>query len=210
MRKGFKLILTTGVLALAAGVGTLVLSASSHEGRGFGPMHGMRHGHMGMGHGMGTGHGMMSAGPNSATAAEIGDIHELLDNHDRITRKVVNLPYGIRTITESEDPRIARTIKVHVANMGERVSAGKDPRLPIESPALRAIFKNKDKIKTTYETTDKGVIVVQTSGDPETVAVLQKHASEVSELVRGGMRALHTAMMRNGGMMHGEGMHGRR
>jgi hypothetical protein len=48
--------------------------------------------------------------------------------------------------------------------------------------------------------------VVQTSSDPATVAVLQKHASEVSELVGGGMRALHTAMMKNGGM-HGK-MHG--
>ena len=113
-------------------------------------------------------------------------------------RTVVNLPNGIRTVTESDDPRIARIIKEHVANMGERVSAGKDPGLPIESPALRAIFKYKDKITTTVETTAKGSIVVQTSSDPETVAVLQKHASEVSDLVRGGVPALHTAMMRTG------------
>jgi hypothetical protein len=71
---------------------------------------------------------------------------------------------------------------------------------------MRAIYRNKDKIKTTVETTDKGVIVVQTSADPGTVAVLQQHASEVSDLVRGGMAALHTAMMRNGGM-HGAGGH---
>jgi hypothetical protein len=39
--------------------------------------------------------------------------------------------------------------------------------------------------------------------------VLQQHASEVSDLVRGGMAALHTAMMRNGGMHGGHaGMHG--
>ena len=154
-----------------------------------------------MGHGM-MGHGMMGAGPNSATAAEMGDIHELLDNHDRIRRTVVNLPNGIRTVTESDDPRIARIIKEHVASMGERVSAGKDPGLPIESPALRAIFKYKDKITTTVETTAKGSIVVQTSSDPEAVAVLQKHASEVSDLVRGGMPALHTAM--HGRMLRGK------
>ncbi len=201
MQKRTKLIITTGLLALAASLGTLAYSASPHEGRGFGPMHGMRHGPMGMGH------GMMSGGPNSATTAEMDDIHELLDNHDRITRKVVNLPDGIRTVTESDDPRMARIIKEHVASMGERVSAGKDPGLPIESPALRAIFKDKDKIKTTHEATDKGIIVIQTSSDPETVAVLQKHAAEVSDLVRGGMRALHSAMMRNG-PMHRGGMHG--
>lgn len=202
MRTRNKLIVTTGVLALAVGVGTFVFSASSHEGGGFGPMHRMRHGFMGMGH------GMMGSGPNSATAAEMGGIHDLLDNYDRIRRSVVNLPDGIRTVTELDDPRIARIIKEHVAAMGQRVSAGKDPGLPIESPALRAIFENKDKIKTSVEATDKGAIVVQTSSDPETVAVLQKHASEVSDLVRGGMRALHTAMMKNGGMVQGQGMHG--
>jgi hypothetical protein len=120
---------------------------------------------------------------------------------------VTNLPDGIRTVTESDDPQIARILKEHVASMGERVGAGNDPGLPIKSPALHAIFRNKDKIKTTVETIDKGIIVVQTSSDHETVAVLQQHASEVSDLVRGGMLAVQTAMMRNGGMMHGGGMH---
>jgi hypothetical protein len=43
--------------------------------------------------------------------------------------------------------------------------------------------------------------VVQTSSDPDTVAVLQQHASEVSDLVKGGMAAMHAAMMKNGGGM---------
>jgi hypothetical protein len=207
MGKRTKLIVATGALALAVGVGTYVFQASSQEGGpGFGPGfgHGFRHG---FGHGFGRGfmhrvgpggmgmrHGMMGAGPISATAGEMGDIHELLDNHDRIRRTVVNLPNGIRTVTESDDPRIAQIIKEHVASMGARVSAGKDPGLPIETPALHAIFKYKDKITTTVETTAKGSIVVQTSSDPQTVAVLQKHAAEVSDLVRGAMPALHTAM----------------
>lgn len=201
-----KLILTTAALALGIGVGTLAFQASSQDrGQGFGPglMHGMGHAMMGMGH------GMMRAGPNSATKAEMSIIHELIENHDRIRRSVTNLPDGIRTVTESDDPRIAQFIKEHVASMGQRVSAGNDPGLPIESPALHAIFRNKDKIKTTVETTDKGIIVVQTSSDQETVAVLQQHASEVSDLVRDGMQAMRTAMMRNGGMMHGAGMHER-
>ena len=61
--------------------------------------------------------------------------------------------------------------------MGQRVGAGNDPGLPIESSALRAIFRNKDKIKSTVETTDKGGVGVQTSNDQETVAVLQQHAA---------------------------------
>jgi hypothetical protein len=68
------------------------------------------------------------------------------------------------------------------------------------------------------ETTDKGVVVVQTSNDTETVALLQTHASQVTDLVRGGMAAMHAAMLRNAdgrmhgmmGMGHGRGMmHGR-
>ena len=72
----------------------------------------------------------------------------------------------------------------------------------------QAIFRDKDKIHTTTETTEKGVAVVQTSDDPKTVAALQTHAAEVSDLVQGGMAALHTAMMRNGGGMLGGGMMG--
>jgi hypothetical protein len=49
--------------------------------------------------------------------------------------------------------------------------------------------------------------VEQTSADSVTVVALQQHAAEVTELVRGGMAALHQAMMKNGGMMR-RGMRG--
>ena len=206
MKTRNKLIVTTAALAFAVGVGTYAFNASSHEdGPRIGPrfMHGKE---FRLGNSWRMGHGTMGAGSHSATPAEMHAIHELIVNHDRIRRTVTNLPDGIRTVTESDDARIAQLIKDHVASMGQRVSAGNDPGLPIESPALRAIFRNKDKIKSTVETTDKGSVVVQTSNDQETVAVLQQHAAEVSELVRGGMQALHAAMMRNGGMRPQDGM----
>lgn len=173
--------------------------------------------HMGRGMGlsmMGMGPGMMGMGPNMATMTQLRDIHALLANHDRIKRTVTNLPDGIRTVTESDDPQIAQLIKSHSAAMIERVKNGDDPGLPIESPALHSIFRDKDKVHTTYETTTNGVVVTQTSSDANTVATLQKHASEVNEFVRGGMTAVHTAMMQNhpgfmgGGIMHGPMMHG--
>ena len=130
------------------------------------------------------------------------DIHGLLFNHDRINRTVTNLPDGIRTVTESDDPEVAATIKKHVADMGKRVEEGRDPGLPIESPALHSIFRDKDKIKTVVETTERGVIVTQTSGDSVVVTALQAHAVEVSELVRDGrvamMRSARAAMARTG------------
>jgi hypothetical protein len=220
-----KLKLLAASLALVAG-GALAVTAFAQQGPGFGPGSmgpgsmgmgpgmikgpGMGHGMMGgagMRHGMGPGTmgpGMMMGGHGSATPTEHAEIRDLFLKHDRIKRTVTNLPDGIRTVTESDDPELARVIISHVTGMGERVNAGRDPNLPIESEALHRIFRDKDKMKSTYETTAKGVIVVQTSTDPETVAALQKHAAEVSEFAARGMPGAHEAMMRKmGGSMHG-------
>jgi hypothetical protein len=143
----------------------------------------------------GMGPGMMGMSHDSQTMAEMGAIHELIVNHDRIKRIVTNLPDGIRTVTESDDPQIAKVIKEHVASMSQRVSEKSDPGLPIESPALHSILRNGDKVRTTVEATEKGAIVIQTSTDPEIVAALQQHASEVNDLVRDGMAAAHSTMM---------------
>ncbi len=163
------------------------------------------------------GGGMMAMMGGNATTAERSDIHGLLFNHASIKRSVTNLPDGIRTVTESDDPQIAAPIKKHVADMGKRVDEGRDPGLPIESPALHSIFQDKDRIKTTYETTDKGIVVTQTSADAGAVKALQDHAAEVTDLAQRGMIAAQEAMMKNGGMMGrgmmagvmmGRGMHG--
>jgi hypothetical protein len=127
---------------------------------------------------------------DAATRAQMAVIHDLFMNHDRITRSVTNLPDGIRTVTESDDARIASLLKEHVASMERRVKAGDDPGLPMESRALRAIFQAYDKIQTKIEPTLKGVIVVQTSSDAQVVALLQQHALEVSDFVKMGMAAM--------------------
>jgi hypothetical protein len=156
----------------------------------------------------GVGPGMMGGGHDAAVMAEMGDIHELFINHDRITRTVTNLPNGIRTVTESADPRIAQLLKDHVTSQGQRVETGNDPGLPIESQALRSIYRNYDKIRTTLEPTATGIVVIQTSTDHDTVAALQQHASEVTGFVNEGMAAMHKVMMRNGGGMMHRGMMG--
>jgi len=167
---------------LAAIVATIVCSASARaQGRGM----------------------MMGTGHDSATMAEMAVIHEMVRSHDRITRTVTNLPDGIRTVTESADSLIAQRIKQHVVTMDVRVVAGNDPGLPMESAALRTIYRNGAKIRTLIDTTATGAIVLQTSTDSETVAALQQHASEVTDLVRRGMAAMHEAMMRNRGTMPG-------
>lgn len=158
----------------------------------------------------GAGGGRMGMGHDSATMAQMALIHELVVNHDRITRTVTNLRDGIRTVTESDDSLLIRRIHEHVSSMNQRVGAGDDPGLPIESAALRAIYRGRDKIRTVTEVTAKGVVVVQTSTDSAIVVALQEHAAEVSDFVRRGMAAVHETMMKNGGpmmrMMQG-GMH---
>ena len=218
-----KVLVIGGFVAATLLVGGWALAQSAGHGpsgmRGMGMgMHGQMgrglHGPMGqsmrgqMGSGMmGMGAGMMGMNGGSATMDERRDIQGLLFNHDRIKRTVTNLLDGIRTITESDDPELAATIKKHVADMGKRVEEGRDPGLPIESPALHSIFRDKDKIKTTYETTEKGIVVVQTSTDATAVKALQDHAAEVTDLAQRGMVAAHEAMMKNGGDMMGRGMH---
>lgn len=215
-----------GIAAASLLVGGWALAQSA--GHGPGGMRGMgmaMHGQMGQGTQGQTGQGMRGQmGPGmrgqmgssmmgmmggNATDGERSDLHDLFANHDKIKRTVTNLPDGIRTVTESDDPEVAATIQKHVAEMGKRVEEGRDPALPIETPALHAIFQNKDKIKTAYEATEKGVVVVQTSTDATAVKALQDHAAEVTDLAQRGMVAAHEAMMKNGGGMMGRGMMGR-
>jgi hypothetical protein len=144
--------------------------------------------------------GMMGMRRDSATMTQMTVIHELILNHDRITRTVTNLPDGIRTVTESTDSATAKRIREHVVSMSRRVPASDDPGLPMESPALRAIYRNGAKITTVVDTTPKGIVVVQTSTDSATVMALQQHAAEVTALVRDGMEAMHRAMMQNSSM----------
>ena len=220
-----KILVIGGIAAATLLVGGWALAQSvDHGPGGFGPggmmgMHGRMgsgmHGQMGpgtqgqMGPGMRgqMGPGMMGMMGGNATTGERNDLHDLFSNHDKIKRTVTNLSDGIRTVTESDDPEVAATIKKHVAEMGKRVEEGRDPGLPIETPALHAIFQNKDKIKTAYKTTEKGVVVVQTSADATAVKALQDHAAEVSDLAQRGMIAAHEAMMKNGGGMMGRGIH---
>ena len=170
--------------AVAIAVFSVVLSASRAGAQG--------------GRGIG---GMMSMAHDSATMAQMRAIHELVFNHDRITRTVVNLTDGIRTVTESSDPRLARLVREHVVTMDQR--AGNEAALPMASPALRAILAGKNRIRTSIDSTATGVVVVQTSSDSALVVALQKHAAEVTDLVKRGTAAMHEAMMRGRGATRG-------
>jgi hypothetical protein len=186
MKRSSKIAIT---FVTTLGLGAAVAVFAHPGAAGPGMMHGMMHG-------MGPGlmHGPMAAGVqhDDAFRADMGLVHDMLTNHKSIKRTVTNLPNGIRTVTESDDPKVAQTIKAHVASMEQRLKDGREFNL--FSPTIPVLFENKDRIETTVEVTDKGVLLVQTSDDPQVVTALQEHAEEVSELARDGMAAMMRGM----------------
>jgi hypothetical protein len=198
-------------VAVSIGLGLAVAGAFAHpDGMGPGMMSGMGRGVM---HGMGPGTAGEFRGPmvgpmsgrvrhDRAFASDMHLVRDMLFNHDRIKRTVTSLSDGIRTVTESDDPQVAQKIKAHVASMVQRLSEGKEFNL--FSKTIPVLFDNRDKIKTTVETTAKGSVVTQTSTDAKVVTALQEHATEVDELVREGMVAMMRNMRLNMAMMpHG-------
>lgn len=153
------------------------------------------------------GMGMMGTGGDTATTAIMRVVHELMTNHDKLRRTVTNLPNGIRTLTESDDPTMASSLKAHVARTSALVSKGEDPNLPMSTPSLHGVLRNGARITRVTKETAKGVAVTETSDDPATVALMQQRAAEVTDLVNRGMAAMHETMMKSGGMMSG-GMSG--
>ena len=179
-----------GVVGLSLTVGVAI---AQHSGMGPGMMHGM-------GHGTGTGHHRPMAGAvgmltqqDAGSSADMDLVHDLLMDHTKIRRTVTNLPNGIKTVTESDDPKVAQTIKAHVASMSERLKDGRE--FNIFSTTLPVLFENRDKIKSEVTVTEKGSIVTRTSADAKVVTALQGHATEVTELVQDGMIAMRRGMM---------------
>lgn len=175
----------TTAVAIAIGAVTVMPAGAQQPPRG----------RMGMGM---MGMGAMPAGQDSARMAMMAVVHELVMNHDRITRTVTNLPNGVRTITESSDSQYVRLIRQHVATTTQGLATTPSPPPPMQTPAMRTILANRDRINTVAEPTANGVQVTQTSSDPAVAAALQAHAAEVTDLVRGGMEALHAAMAARG------------
>ena len=146
----------------------------------------------------GTGHdevNMPGLFGENATPEESGELATMFRNFETITREVTNLSNGIRTATRSTDEEVMNQLVSHVTGMITRVEEGDDPQIGIQSPTLDVFFVRGDEIETEIDVTDEGIVVTQTSDDPELVAALQKHAAEVSAMAERGMEAVHEMMM---------------
>lgn len=156
------------------------------------------HGHGHMHEADGTGHDMVNMpglrGEN-ATAEESAELALMFQRFQTLSREVENLPNGIRTVTRSSDPQVMDALVSHTVGMIDRVGQMNDPKIFIQSPTLDIFFARGDRILSEVDVTDEGVIVVQTSDDPEVVAALHTHAAEVTAMVEQGMHAVHQMMM---------------
>jgi hypothetical protein len=121
---------------------------------------------------------------------------EMFDRHTEIQRRVEQLSNGIRTTTESDNPRLAALLHEHVPNMWAKVNAGEEVRCM--SNSLPTMFRNASKYRRRLDLTPRGVVVTETCDDPVVLAAIRRHADEVTGFVRGGMPAMMRGMMRNG------------
>lgn len=99
-------------------------------------------------------------------------------------------------MTFSDRPEVMDVLVSHVVGMAARVEEGRDPKVIIQSPTLDIFFARHDRIETEIGVTEAGIVVTQTSSDPEVVAALHTHAAEVSDMADRGMQAVHEMMMK--------------
>lgn len=162
--------------------------------------HGGGHGHMYGANGMGHDEvNMPGLRGKNATPEESAELAVLFRDFDTLSREVENLPNGIRTVTRSSDPAVMEALVSHAVGMIDRVGQKDDPGIFIQSPTLDIFFARGERILSDVEVTDEGLVVIQTSDDPDVVAAMQAHAAEVTAMAERGMQAVHEMMMQRAG-----------
>lgn len=138
--------------------------------------------------------GMMNDGMMGGNREDMQIVHQLFANHDQIRRTVEEIPGGVRTLTESDDPQITALIQAHVQSMHQRVAEGR--WFTMMSRTLPIMFRNADRYQRQNENTSKGITVTKTSDDSDLVNVLREHSREISDYVARGMPCMGGGMMR--------------
>ena len=200
-----------GIAAATLLVGGWALAQSA--GHGPGGMHGMgpgMHGQMGPGMRGQMGPGMMGMGPGM-----MGGVRD----HGRAQRHPRPVPQPRSHQTHGDEPPRrhshghgigrSRRLRRRSRSTSPKWESGskKDVTRVCRSRPRRCTRSSETRTRSRarMRSTEKGIVVVQTSTDATAVKALQDHAAEVTDLAQRGMVAAHEAMMRNGGMMRGAG-----
>jgi hypothetical protein len=111
-------------------------------------------------------------------------IQLLLQNRQDIRRKVVNLPNGVKTLTETDNAQLRPVLVGHVKSMYERLENGQ----PIHQrdPLFRELFQHANEITMKAKPTKTGIEVIETSDNSQVVKMIQAHAEVVSLFLKNG------------------------
>lgn len=124
----------------------------------------------------------------NTVARDRGAWQQLLSDHAAIRRVLRHAEKNgvgvVETLTESDDPAVAARIKDHALAMQARMRVGAMVR--VWDPVFKELFEHHDKVTLEVTPTDKGVKIVETCADPETIALMRSHAIGVSAFVRQG------------------------
>ena len=110
--------------------------------------------------------------------------HTLLRHHDQIERELTRLPDGIRSLTTSANPEIVSLLHDHVPAMHHRLE--ENFGLRFWDPAFPEIFAQREKVRMEVTLVPNGVLVEETSEDPNVVTLIQAHGIVVSLFVQRG------------------------
>lgn len=113
--------------------------------------------------------------------------HTLLRYHDQLRREVEDLPNGIRSVTTSDNPELVKLLHDHVPSMHHRLQ--ENFGLRFWDPAFVEIFAQRDKVRMEVTLLPNGVLVEETSDDPNVVKLIQAHGQVVNAFVQEGFAA---------------------
>ena len=91
-------------------------------------------------HGQGGGGGWRMGGNRE----DMQIVHQLFANHNLIRCTVEEIPGGIRTVTESDNPQVAALLQQHVGSMHQRLDQGQC--FAMMSRTLPIMFQNANAL----------------------------------------------------------------
>ena len=114
--------------------------------------------------------------------------HRLLALHERIQRELEYLPNGVRARTRADDPEIVALLHDHVPSMKQRLE--ENFGLRFWDPAFAELFAQHGKIRMELTLLPDGVLIEETSDDPNVVTLIQAHGQIINLFVaHGGAQA---------------------
>ncbi|MBI4781691.1 MAG: hypothetical protein HY785_10210 [Oscillatoriophycideae cyanobacterium NC_groundwater_1537_Pr4_S-0.65um_50_18] len=141
-------------------------------------------------------HPGMMGNPGMGGSSDTQIIHQLFADHEQIRRTVEEIPGGIRAVTESDNPEVVTLIQSHVSQMYDRVSQQQSIPMIGMSSTLPTMLQSANQYQRQLRITSKGIEGIETSDDPDIVAVIQEHAQEITQFAEQGMSAMMNGRMR--------------